>query len=209
MSLAKLFRARASRSHASERNCCLGLPGDNNHCHSRMQAVGHANDTAASHPVLQLPHVVDVGCRGISGEACRYVAHRRRPACVFCSHVREIETGIRRLLPLWLDWYRRFWPCLESLRVLISLFETGRISAVICQLDCGWTWLAKKRCWASSRGEKLNVGLKSLPYRHWTFTLVLRAGIDYNERLLRLAGQVSNHTASNLRTSVARDIERS
>jgi hypothetical protein len=120
-----LFRSRASRSHASERNCCLGLSSVNTHCHSRMQAIRHANDTAASHSVLHLPHVVDVGYRGISGEACRYVTQRRRPACMFRSHAREIETGIRpcgRLLPLWLDWYRRLWPCLASLSVLISFF---------------------------------------------------------------------------------------
>jgi hypothetical protein len=106
MSLAKLFGARASRSHASERSRCLGLPDDNNHCHPRIQAIRPTIDSAASHSVLHLPHIVDVGCRGISGEACRYVTQRRRPAWMFRSHARVIETGIRpwrRLFPLWLQ----------------------------------------------------------------------------------------------------------
>ena len=60
-------------------------------------------ESKQSHSVLHLPYVVDVGCRGISGKACRYVTQRRRAAWVFCSHARVIETGIRpcgRLLPV-------------------------------------------------------------------------------------------------------------
>ena len=105
MSLAKPFKVRASRGHASERNHCLGLPSDNNHCHSRIQAIRYTIDSIVSHSVLHLPHVVQVGCRGISGEACSYVTRRRRPAWIFCSHAREINTGIGpcgRLLRLWL-----------------------------------------------------------------------------------------------------------
>jgi hypothetical protein len=102
MSLAKPFRVRASRSHASERNHCLDCPATTTI--ATLESKQFDMQLIPS-PLTRLPHVVEVGCRGISGEACRYVTQRRRPAWIFCSHAREINTGIGpcgRLLRLWL-----------------------------------------------------------------------------------------------------------
>ena len=137
MSLAKPFRVRASQSHTSERNHCLGLSSDNNHCHSRIQAIRYAIDSITSHSSAArrrsgLPRHLGRGLslRDTTTETrmdilqpCAGNQYRDWTMWTIASTL-----AVRRCETLALS-------CIDNPAHLFS--ETGRIFSGISQLDCG------------------------------------------------------------------------